>query len=95
MSTFTTLEKKLLDISPDLEAVVSVLQVAQSVTGLGGTAAATGLKVLDGALKALMANAGGELTHEQMMAEIQKAHETLRAERIGDDLALAAKAAPA
>ncbi len=91
MSTLTAIENKLRAISPDLEAVLSVLQVAQSVTGLGGASAATGLKVLDAALKALEANAAGTLTHEQLVQQLEKAHADLAADRTAEDAEVAAK----
>lgn len=90
MSALTAIETKLRGISPELEAVVSVLQVAQSVTGLGGAAAESGLKILDSALKALEAGASGALTHEQMMAEIQAQHAALASSRAAEDSMLGA-----
>lgn len=85
MSTLTAIEHKLRAISPELEAVLSVLQVAQSVTGLGGPAAATGLKILDAALKALESHASGAITHEQLMTELSRAHADMAADRSAED----------
>lgn len=92
MSTLTAIEIKLRAISPDLEAVLAVLQVAQSVTGLGGASAATGLKVLDAALKALEANAAGTVTHEVLMQQLAQAHADLAADRAAEDARLVAGA---
>jgi ribosomal protein L12E/L44/L45/RPP1/RPP2 len=91
MSALTNLEAKLLAISPELEAVIAVLQVAQSVTGLGGPSAAVGIKVLDAALKALEKNASGVLTHDELMAQVTEAHGTLAAARATEDAELTAK----
>jgi hypothetical protein len=95
MSALTAIEVKLRRISPELEAVVSVLQVAQSVTGLGGDAARTGLRVLDAALKALEANAAGFTTHEELMREMAQAHADLAADRAAEDAAVDAMPEPA
>lgn len=92
MSAFTAIENWIRQQQPELEAVVSVLQVAQSITGLGGAAAATGLKVFEAALEA---GASGASTHEQMMAELVKAHEDLAGQRAAEDAEIAAKLPPA
>lgn len=91
MSTLTTLEAKLLKISPELEAVVAVLQVAQSATGMGGSGAAVGLKILDAALKALDANAQGLVTHADLMGQLHQASADLAAARAGEDADLEAR----
>jgi hypothetical protein len=85
MSALTELEAKLLKISPEMEAIVSVLQVAQSVTGLGGSGAAVGLKILDAALKALEKNASGVVTHAELMTQLDQAHADLKADRAAED----------
>lgn len=91
MSQLTALEAKLRAISPELEAVVSVLQVAQSVTGLGGKSAATGLQVLAAALQALESQAAGAITHQQLLDQLHEAHDTLATNREAEDVELAAR----
>jgi hypothetical protein len=91
MSALTTIEAKLLKISPELEAVMAVLQVAQTVTGMGGSGAAVGLKILDSALKALEANAQGLVTHADLMGQLHQAATDLAAARAGEDDDLSAR----
>lgn len=91
MSTLTALEAKLLALAPELEAIVSVLQVAQTVTGMGGSGAAVGLKILDAALKALEANAQGVVTHADLMGQLHQAGAELAGARAGEDADLEAR----
>ncbi|HET9893212.1 MAG TPA: hypothetical protein VFQ42_22230 [Mycobacterium sp.] len=91
MSTLTEYFDKIRALAPEVEPLVAVVEVAQSVTGIGGPGAATALKVLDAALQTLAAGAAGSLTHDQMMAQIAQFHANLRQDQSAEDAALAAK----
>jgi hypothetical protein len=88
MSTLTAITDKLRAISPELEDLVSFLMVVQGATNLGGAAAATGLAVIDGALRALEQTAAGALTPDELMEQFRQAHADLAADRAGEDARL-------
>lgn len=94
MSILTSIVNKLRSISPELEDLVTFLQVIQSATKLGGASASTGLAVVAAALKALEDKTSGAITHEQFLSQIAQAQADLSADRQGEDAELAAKFAP-
>lgn len=85
MSVLPALEAKIRAISPELEDVIAVLQVVFAATGLGGAASTTGLDIARSALAALNAHAAGEITHEQLLAQIAKGHADTAADRAAED----------
>lgn len=90
MSNLTAIEDKLRTISPELEDVIAVLQVIQSATKIGGASAATGLAVVEAALKALEGSASGALTHAALLDQLAQAQQDLAADRKAEDAEIAA-----
>lgn len=91
MSKISDLYEELRALSPKIEPVLAVLEVAQAVTGLGGARAAEGLKILETALKSLGDGASGALTHDQVMAQLAAIRLGVAADEAGEDAELAAK----
>jgi hypothetical protein len=91
MSTFTKFFDKLRGLAPEADIALEILAVAQSITGVGGPSAATGIKVLRSAFAALDSHAAGHLTHEELMQHLVQAHEQLASIRAIEDAELAAK----
>lgn len=88
MSALTATVEKLRSISSRLEDVVAVLQVVESATGIGGSAAATGLAIVRSALHALEESSSGAMTHEELMMQLDQAHALLAAARADEDAEL-------
>lgn len=95
MSALTNITNKLRAISPDLESVITVLEVAQSVTGVGGAGAAEALRMLDAALRTIEAGASGNLTADQVAVQLGQIRASLATDRAQVDAELAALAAGA
>ena len=95
MSNLTKLFDKLRGLAPEGEAIVAVLEVAQSITGLGGAGAAEGLRLLDAALKALESGTHDAVTHEQILAQVAALHDQSAGDRAKEDAELDAMAPPA
>lgn len=93
MSALTNVTNKLRSISPDLESVITVLEVAQSVTGVGGAGAAEALRMLDAALRTIEAGAAGNLTADQVAVQLGQIRASLASDRASVDAELAALAA--
>ena len=93
MSALTNVTNKLRSISPELESVITVLEVAQSVTGVGGAGAAQALRMLEAALKTIEAGAAGNLTADQVAVQLGQIRTSLAADRAAVDAQLAALAA--
>jgi hypothetical protein len=90
MSDLIKIIDKLRTLAPEGEAVIAVLEVAQSVTGLGGTAAAEGLRLIDAALKSLETGSHDPVTHAQIMQRVADLHDATSADRAREDAELAA-----
>ena len=93
MSALTNVTNKLRSISPELESVITVLEVAQSVTGVGGAGAAQALRMLEAALKTIEAGAAGNLTADQVAVQLGQIRTNLAADRAAVDAQLGALAA--
>jgi len=76
VSAISTLFDDLRSISPKVEPLIAVVEVALSVTGLGGAAAVEAVTILESALKAFEAGASGTLTADQVLAEMAKIKST-------------------
>lgn len=94
MSDLTKIFDKLRGMAPEGEAIIAVLEVAQSVTGLGGAGAAEGLRLLDAALRALEAGSHDAVTHEQILAQVAALHDQSAGDRAKEDAELDAMAPP-
>jgi hypothetical protein len=90
----TKIIDKLRELAPEGETVIAVLEVAQSVTGLGGTSAAEALKLLEAALKSLETGSHDPVTHEQILQRVAQLHDDAATEREREDAELAALGGP-
>lgn len=64
------LRAKLSHLAPEIDPILSVLEVAQAATGLGGAGVALGIKLIESALAALASQQAGALTHDQLVARL-------------------------
>lgn len=89
------LRSKLSHLAPEIDPILTVLEVALSVTGIGGPGAVSALKILQTALDTLAQASLGTLTHDQLVQQLAdlKAEASAQIAAIEDlqDAALAAK----
>lgn len=64
------LRARLAHLAPEIDPILTVLEVAQSVTGVGGPGAATALKVIETALSTLAQQTSGALTHDELVQRL-------------------------
>jgi hypothetical protein len=86
----TKIIDKLRELAPEGETVIAVLEVAQSVTGLGGNSAAEALKLLEAALRSLETGSHDSVSHAQIMQRVADLHDATSADRAREDAELAA-----
>lgn len=93
-----SLRGELAHLSPKIDPLMALLEVAQAATGVGGAGAATALRVLQSALDAFAGMQAGTMTSDQLSdkltelkAEIASATPQIEAEQ---DAALAEKFPP-
>lgn len=65
-----TLRAKLSHLAPEIDPILTVLEVALSVTGIGGPGAVNALKVIQAALDTLAQASLGTLTHDQLVQQL-------------------------
>lgn len=87
MSTFDTIRA---DMATYGEPVIRALELIQSLTGLGGVAAAEGLAAVHAVMTTLEQGVAGKLDAASILAELDKVHPALAAD---DKAALDANAA--
>jgi hypothetical protein len=78
-------------VSKLIEPAFALVGVVQAATNLGGPMAATAIKVLEAAVKAIGAGAEGKLTNAQVMAELAKLKSMLASNDAAADAALRAR----
>lgn len=60
------------DLTKYVDPVVRVLEIAQSLTGIGGAGAATALKTIEAMIKTLETGVASQLTAKDILAELDK-----------------------
>jgi hypothetical protein len=95
MSELTRILDRIRDALPEYgEPIIAVLEIAQAATGLGGTAAAQGLRMLEAALKALEQGSHDPVEHAAILAKVAELHDQTSADRAREDAELAALTPP-
>lgn len=74
-----------------IEPAFAIVELAQSITGLGGPRATEALRALDAAVKAFGAAADGKLTKDQVLDELARLRAALGANDADADAALTAR----
>ena len=64
------LRSELAHLSPKIDPILTLLEVAQAASGVGGPGAATALKVLQAAFDAFASQQAGTMTSEQLTAQL-------------------------
>ena len=89
------LRSELAHLSPMIDPILTVLEIVQGLSGVGGPAAASALKVIQTALDTLAQQALGAMTHDQLVQTLSdlkaEAAAQLMAIEGAQDAALSAK----